>query len=919
MAAPPRRRSVRWEGSDRRHHSATRRLRPADTAEEISIILVVRRRPDAPDLPSMEHWAKTPPGQRTYLSNEEADRLHGAAQEDLDKVIAFAAESRLTVVEANAARRTVQLSGSVEKMNEAFGTTLSIYETPAETYRGYDGSLHLPAELIEVVKAVFGLDNRRMAARAGGSGLTITNLTPPDVAKLYGFPSIPPAISGETIGIFEFGGGYAVSGGKPTDVDAFFAGLNPPLPAATLTAPVSILGGTNTVLGSPGHTNNDDAEVALDIDVAGSVASGATIAVYFISTNADVGWISAVTTAAIPGPGQPSPSVITISWAWREDDWSASQLQAITAFFQLAAAKGVTILAASGDKGTMGNADQPDGRAHVCFPACDPWVTAVGGTTIGNVSGTSFAEITWNDNGVTAGGISTVTDSSGHLVFPLPSWQVGAGVPPSINDGTTRGRGIPDIAGYANGYDIRLYGAPAGSWWGTSEASPLYAGLVAVLNAKLGYRLGYINPTLYAFGLTPGWNIFNDIDDGGSNKFSFTLKPPSPPTVITSPGYTAVKGWDACTGWGSIHATRFYGALAHLPILATALAHGGDFGNVCAGSFVDLPLTINNTGFGLLAISDITSSSSEFLVPDVSAYPLVVGIGSSIEVTVRFQPSGAGPASATLTVDSNDPSGPHKIAVAGVADTPRLDLVMADNGDLGHACVAGFVDRLLILSNSSKCPLSVTSVTSSSAEFIVPEVLTYPLIIGPGSSIPLPIRFAPTSIGAKSATLTVDSNDPAGAKSIGVKGTAPFGILTVAGSAVFGGVACCTTEQRTVFACNTGDCDLKVSAAELKHQHRAFRMINNPFPATIRPGASLAIVIEYHAIEREPRACELVIHSDDPHAPVKGVDVIAHTIWDNCCCKQPCCEPRHDCCQGKHKDCCKERRHDGCDEARADD
>ena len=58
-------------------------------------------------------------------------------------------------------------------------------------------------------------------------------------------------------------------------------------------------------------------------------------------------------------------------------------------------------------------------------------------------------------------------DSSGHLVFPLPSWQAKANVPPSINDGKTRGRGIPDIAGYANGYVIEMFGASAGSWWGT--------------------------------------------------------------------------------------------------------------------------------------------------------------------------------------------------------------------------------------------------------------------------------------------------------------------------------------------------------------------------------------------------------------------------------------------------------------------
>jgi kumamolisin len=98
--------------------------------------------------------------------------------------------------------------------------------------------------------------------------------------------------------------------------------------------------------------------------------------------------------------------------------------------------------------------------------------------------------ITWNDNGITSGGISTVTDSSGNLVFPLPWWQVGAGVPPSVNDGKTRGRGIPDIAGYANGYATIMFGTSART--------------VAILNARLGYNLGYLNPLLYALAQTPG-------------------------------------------------------------------------------------------------------------------------------------------------------------------------------------------------------------------------------------------------------------------------------------------------------------------------------------------------------------------------------------------------------------------------------
>jgi kumamolisin len=763
---PSRSRPVRMEGTERRHVARARRVGPVDPAEKIVVILITRQRPDLPEPPGLEHWAATPHSERRYLTNEEADRRHGADQEDIDRIVAFAAQNGLQVVETNLPRRLAQVSGTVAQFDQAFGITLSRYETPSETYRGYDGALALPADVAEVVQAVFGLDNRRLAARAGGPPVTITPLTPPEVTALYDFPSIPPGISGQTVGIFEFGGGYVLdASGNPTDIDAFFAGLDPPLPPPALTPSVPVFGGSNAVQGGPGNVSGDDAEVALDIDVVGSVAVGGTIAVYFIGNNTETGWISAITTAIVPGTGQPSPSVITISWAWDEDEWSASQLATISSFFQLAGGKGVTVFAASGDTGSMGNADEPDGRAHVCFPACDPWVTAVGGTTIGNVSGSSFSEITWNDNGVTAGGISTA--------FPLPPWQVGVGVPPSINDGTTAGRGLPDIAGYANGYDIRLYGADAGVWWGTSEASPLYAGLIAVLNATLGYRLGWLNSTFYALATTPGASIFNDIDDGGSNAFSFTLQAPNPPTVITSPGYIAVKGWDACTGWGSIRGLRLYAALASQPIVATAIASGGDFGHACTGSWTDLLLTINNTGFGPLAVTDILSSSPSFLVPDVGSYPLLIGVGSSIDLVVRFQPVSPGSVSATLTIISNDPSSPQSLSVSGTAGQPRLSTIVSDAGNFGTAYVGAFADELLLLNNSSTCALEIASVTSSSGEFLVPGVESYPLAIGPGSSVPLPIRFAPTSPGAKSATLTVWSTDPSGPRTVAVCGEAP--------------------------------------------------------------------------------------------------------------------------------------------------
>jgi hypothetical protein len=883
----PRQKLVNLAGSERPHLSGTERVGRADSAEEITVIISLRQRPDGPPLPDMEHWASTPPDRRQFVTHEQAAELYGSAPDEVERVSAFATERGLQVVEANPARRSVQLTGRIAQIDTAFGIELSIYRRGSQVYRGYDGPVRLPTAVAEVVVAVFGLDDRPLAARTAGVNPYGSGVTPPEVAGLYGLPSIPSSISGETIAIWEFGGGYVVdASGNPTDVDAYLQALG--LPAPTVLPWVPILGGANVLSGTPGHPGAD-AEVALDMQVAASVAVGAAIAVYFIGTSLDIGWIAAIDAVIAPGPGQPSPSVVTISWGWDEADWSPSQLTAMNAKWQLAAAMGKTVFTGSGDKGSMGNQDEPDGRSHVCYPACDPWVTAVGGTSIDNVSGSSFDEITWNDNGVPGGGSS--------IAFGLPPWQVGVGVPPSINDGTTVGRGVPDIAGYANGYEISLYGEDGGSWWGTSESSPLYAAMIAVLNANLGYHIGHFNSTIYALATTTGADIFRDIDDGRSNAFTFTEKPPNPPTTITSPGYISVKGWDACTGWGSLRAGRFYAGLAKLPILASAVASGGNFGPVCTGSWVDQMLTIDNSGFGPLAISNITSSSPDFLAPTVASYPLSVEVGGSIEVVLRFAPGSAGPKTGTITVTSNDPASPHLIEVTGTGEAPRLSIVVPNSGDFGQACVERFVDEALTLNNSSRCPLTITGVVSSETEFVVPEVAAFPLLIGSGGSLALPVRFAPKSVGPKSATITIDSDDPAGPRKIAISGVAGGGQLTVTGSSVFGGVKCETTEQRTVSLCNTGDCDLLVTEVVLQHGHPGFRLINDPAPVTVHPGSCLAVVIEYRAIEREPHPCQLLIKSDDPSEPVKLLDVVAYTVWD-CSCDPCCSKPRcscHDC------------------------
>jgi hypothetical protein len=510
--------------SERRARKGTHRTGSADPKEIVNVTICVRRRPGAPSLPTQDHWSKTLPGRRKYLSQEDFATQYGAAQSDLVKVADFARSSGLTVASTSTVQRTVLVSGTVEQMNKAFGVDLGMYESATEKYRGREGAVHLPGDIVGTVEGVFGLDNRQMARRSGGFTAT-SPITPIQVAQDYNFPAGNAAH--QTIGVLEFSDPVeGTCGFLPSDVSDYFTtnlGIGPGFITPTLT-PVTVNGPGN----SPGGAN--DLEVMVDICVAASAAQQAAINVYFATWDEN-GWVLAVKEAVHPTQGETRPSVVSICFQWGEFEsfdnlsWTAAAMDQVDTTLQEAAAAGITVLTAAGDQGSA--CQESDSKAHVYYPYSDPWVTCCGGTEIGTENG-SYAEVTWPSTG---GGISAN--------FPLPAWQQGVGVPPSVNPPHSTGRGIPDIAGYANGYSFVLGGLNTGSVSGTSETAPLYAGLIALINESLGDPVGYLNPTLYAIATQPGWTpVFRDINDGTSNAQG------------GSPGYTSGPGWDACTGWG---------------------------------------------------------------------------------------------------------------------------------------------------------------------------------------------------------------------------------------------------------------------------------------------------------------------------------------------------------------------------------
>ncbi len=91
----------------------------------------------------------------------------------------------------------------------------------------------------------------------------------------------------------------------------------------------------------------------------------------------------------------------------------------------------------------------------------------------------------------------------------------------------------------------------------------------------------------------------------------------------------------------------------------------------------------------------------------------------------------------------------------GTAGAQQIVTVIANAGNFGDVCLGDFKDLNLTISNSGGCDLAVSGISSSDIEFQEPGVTSFPLVIAAGDNVAVPIRFKPTSIGAKNATITI--------------------------------------------------------------------------------------------------------------------------------------------------------------------
>ncbi len=490
---------------------------PAQTLH-LAIVLPMRNQAEL-DALLRDIYDPESPSYRQYLSVADFTARFGPSEFDYAKAVNFFANSGLQITGTSANRYIIDAVGSVAQIDRVFHVKLGLYKHPTESRNFIAPDREPTLDLDVAVLHVTGLDDftlptARLVHSDAAPGRKLTGSGPggnyigSDIrAAYYGGTALTG--KGQTLGLMELAG-YNIA-----DVDAYFAKFNQPL---TVT-----IKGISTDGSSLSCKNScDDSEQVLDIEYAISMAPGMKEVQVYVANSPE----SVLNRMA----SDDTSKQLSTSWGWDEDFAVDDPL------LKEMAAQGQTFLTASGDDSSL--------RASGPWPEEDANLTAVGGTDLTTVSagGAWASETGWADS---AGGPSLdkkITIESYQLPFIN-----------TANGGSKTLRNVPDVAGDADTDNyICADGTCEGGYGGTSFASPIWAGFIALANEQAAANkkppVGFLNPTLY--GLAGGSSyakIFHDETSGRSGL------------------YRCVTGYDLVTGLGSPSSKALINALAGTP------------------------------------------------------------------------------------------------------------------------------------------------------------------------------------------------------------------------------------------------------------------------------------------------------------------------------------------------------------------
>jgi kumamolisin len=462
---------------------------PGATMVELAVGLPVVETPGLPGLEGFVQQVSDPasPSYRQFLTPSQFESTFAPPASDYQALTAWATSNGLTVEASYSNRLLLDVSGTADQIEKALFVSLQLRKRDdGSSFYAPDRepSLNLAVQILRIS----GLDNLFVPTHDAGSGPG-GNFWGTDFRNAYAACATTNTGAGQSVGLFQFDGFNAA------DVTSY----------EMMTGIAAVPVNTTMLNGFSGAAGNNRGEVLLDIDMALSMAPGLDGIMVFEGTQAN-------SILAAMGTTMPLSHQLSSSWHYHPDGNTQQLMNTL-------AAQGQTFFQSSGDSGSYPSdpGDHRDVRN----------ITVVGGTVLSmNGSGASYqSETAWPGAG---GGILTNV--------PIPGYQQGFANP--SNGGSATDRNVPDVGLTATGIDF-IQDGMVFNGSGTSFATPLWAGFMALVNAQsqtngAGF-VGFANPAFYAMSNVPAVyaTSFNDITSGSNGTFS------------------AVPGYDLVTGLGS--------------------------------------------------------------------------------------------------------------------------------------------------------------------------------------------------------------------------------------------------------------------------------------------------------------------------------------------------------------------------------
>lgn len=465
-----------------------------------------------------------------FLSATEIAELTQPAQEDINTITAWLHNAGVKFT-ASRRKATIEVACSVAQAEALLATQFRNVihpETNTKSVRG--GDYTLPANVASKIAGVFGVHGLPLTAKRAHVSAEPANVTPSVIYKTYNVSGVDVSRNTKNRqAVGEYQGEFM----NTTDLETFFTQLVP-----------NAQPGDDQVYSFHGDKQEGDGvEAQLDIQYIMGVGVGVKTE-FWEYANTDFCRDLKKWTAELVA-GDDIPFVHSISYGWQGDltqiGCLSSEVTSVDNDFTKLAARGISIIFASGDSGSGWDGD----KMWPSWPASSPWVTAVGSTRFLNQQPGSGEQAT--DQFGSGGGFSAQFDQG--------TWQKDA-VTTFLNTATdlppasyfpAGGRATPDVSALGEGYSVYNDGDVI-SVGGTSASAPCFAGLVSLLNeARInagGKPLGFLNPFLYN-----NTQAFRDVTHGDNRigRGGETLQY----------GYSAIAGWDPATGLG----TPNFGAL----------------------------------------------------------------------------------------------------------------------------------------------------------------------------------------------------------------------------------------------------------------------------------------------------------------------------------------------------------------------